>query len=114
MLREVDKILRRNMGVVFFAIAILIRVITLGVEEHAVNAYTVNNREAYLSIVTPFSGKITAQAAVAIERVYQAVAHAQVDLDDLRQDYLNGEISREDYFERSRLLKCFMPTMTSS
>lgn len=104
-LREIDKIFRKNMGFVFFAAAILIRLITLGVEEHAVNAYTVNNREAYLSIVTPFSGKITDQAAAGIEKVYQAVANAQVDLDDLRQDYLDGEISREDYLERSRPLE---------
>ncbi len=102
---ELDKIIRKNKGALFFGLAILIRLMTLGTESHAVNPYTVENRAAYLSIVNQFSGKITGTVSTDIEKVYQAVANAQVNLNELRQSYLNGEISREEYIQQSRSLE---------
>ncbi len=105
---ELDKTVFKNKGVWLIALAVVIKLVMLGVENYAVNPFTVENRAQYLPIVDAFSGKITANFSAAIQSRYTAVTEAQVNLTSLRQKYNNGEITEADYYTESRTLEQFV------
>jgi hypothetical protein len=102
---ELDKTVVKNRGVLFIVLALIIKVVILNAEDHAINLFTYENRTQYLPIINTYAGKITEAVSAEIETQYTAVTEAQVNLTSLRQKYNSGEITEANYYTESRALE---------
>lgn len=102
---ETDKMFIKNKGLLLLFLAVIFKLVTLGTENQALNAYVYENQADYLSIINRYSGKITPEVSSAIEAENIAVVDANINLTALRQKYAQGEIPQDQYIYESRLLE---------
>lgn len=102
---ELDKTVVKNRGIFLIVLAVILKLVILSMEEHAINPFTHENLGQYLPIVNAYSGKVTQDASKEIEKHYTAVTQSQVALTALRQKYNHGEISEDNYYSEARVLE---------
>ncbi len=102
---EFDKTVIKNKGIFLILLAVILKLITLGLEEKETNAFLYENRAQYLTIVNSYSGKITDTLSAKIEDDYGQVNQASDKLLELRKRYNNGEVSENEYRQKSRELE---------
>lgn len=102
---ELNKTIVKNNGILLIILAVLIKMVTLGLEVRNSNNVPPENRAEYLSIVNPYSGKITKTVSSKIDNDYQQVNQANENLLKLRKRYNQGEITDEEYRQTSRELE---------
>lgn len=103
---EFSKTLRKNFGLLFLLLALVIKIILLGVEEAHSNPYSYQAQQSYLSLLNRYTGKLDANVRARIAEDYDAHSSAEYNLLKLRHDYSHGRIEPDSYrAEVSRLEK---------
>jgi len=102
---ELNKTVFKNKGVLLILLAVVIKLITLGTEDHAINSFTYENRAQYVPMVNAYAGKITEANSASIEAKFQAINEVEINITTLRQGYKRGETSETEYLNLSRALE---------
>lgn len=103
---EERKIWRKAYGFWLVLAVLVLKIAYLEIEDRSGNRFILENRDAYMSIVSRYEGKITDSIAAQIDAENSEVSLAAANLRKLRSDFNAGTITIEEFSaEAARLEK---------
>lgn len=96
---ELKKLTSRSFGFWLVIAMLILKLAYLGLEDTKTNSFILENKAEYLSIVNRYTGKIYQSVSNQIESENAQVLRASDELRQLRIDYNDGKLSKEN-FER--------------
>ena len=103
---EERKIWRKAYGFWLVFAVLILKIFYLEIEDRSGNRFILENRNAYLSIVSCYEGKITDSVAALIEAENSDMSLAAANLKKLRSDFNVGAVTAEEFeAEADRLEK---------
>lgn len=98
---EWKKILIKQKGLLIIGLMVLLKIIMTLQQGYDSNEIINRNPDAYATYMDLFEGKLTEPKEQALKDEYYAVTNANIELDELVQQWKNGSLEKETYEQES-------------
>lgn len=96
---ECRKLVRTYKLIPLMIFVLLTKILFLATEDTANDAYLIERQADFRPIVNEYAGRLTDKKSEKIENTFRDVSNVEITTKQIRQDYEQGKITKEAYYE---------------